>query len=260
MADARQANNGRKVAVITGSTSGIGQAMAYHMAGRGYDILVHGLDNSGLDETVSTLKKLGARAEVVIGDIRQPKITTEIVEKAVAAFGRIDGLANNAGTGFFRPAAETSDEDWRSVFALHVDAPFQMCRNAYPHLRAVGGAIVNTSSVTATHWLPSRVAYGTAKSAIIGLTKNLAAEWAPDGVRVNAISPGTIETPLVRANFESGRTGVSKERVISRMPIGRLGRPEEVAKVTGFLLSDDASYVTGHVVYIDGGWTSSGGW
>ncbi len=250
----------RKAAIITGSTSGIGQAMARHLAANNYDIAVHGLDETGLDETVESLKALGARTTVVLGDVRDPAVTDKLVKAAVDAFGRIDGLANNAGTGFFRPASETSDEDWRSVFALHVDAPFRMCRTCYPHLRKVRGAIVNTSSVTATHWLPSRVAYGTAKSAIIGMTKNLAAEWAPEGIRVNAISPGTIETPLVRANFESGRTGVSKERVISRMPIGRLGKPEEVASVTGFLLSDQASYVTGHVVYIDGGWTSSGGW
>lgn len=257
MADAK---SGRKAAIITGSTSGIGQAVARHLAENGYDILVHGLDETGLKETVDSLKALGAKTEVVLGDVRKPEVTTEIVKKAVAAFGRIDGLANNAGTGFFRPASETSDEDWQSVFSLHLDAPFRLCRNAYPHLKAAKGAIVNTSSVTATHWLPSRVAYGTAKSAIIGLTKNLAAEWAPEGIRVNAIAPGTIETPLVRSNFESGRTGVPKERVVSRMPIGRLGRPDEVAKVTGFLLSDQSSYVTGHVVYIDGGWTSSGGW
>jgi len=196
----------------------------------------------------------GPRSVVVLGDVRDPAVTDKLVQAAVESFGRVDGLVNNAGTGFFKPASETTDGDWRSVFSLHLDAPFRLCRTAYPHLRAVGGSIVNTSSVTATHWLPSRVAYGSAKGAIIGMTKNLAAEWAPDGIRVNAIAPGTIETPLVKANFDSGRTNVSKERVISRMPIGRLGRPDEVANVTGFLLSDQASYITGHVVFIDGGW------
>jgi NAD(P)-dependent dehydrogenase (short-subunit alcohol dehydrogenase family) len=165
---------------------------------------------------------------------------------------------NNAGAGFFSRVTEMTDSQWRSVFNLHVDAVFRMTQQAFPLLKQTGGAVVNISSVAAIFWLPERVAYSTAKAAVMGMTRTMACEWAAEGVRVNAVAPGTIETPLVAENFRSGR--VAKDPVVARIPMKRLGRPDEIASVIGFLLSESASYLTGQIVFVDGGWTSSGGW
>lgn len=138
------------------------------------------------------------------------------------------------------------------------DAATASCRAAFPLLEDSGGSIVNISSLAATVALPGRVAYGSAKAAIEGFTLNLACEWAPSAVRVNAIAPGTILTPLVQKNFATGL--LDRDAVLDRTPMRRLGEPAEVAAVAAFLLSEDASYMTGQTLHVDGGWSCWGGW
>ena len=191
---------GRPVAVVTGSTSGIGRATAECLAADGYDLVIHGLDETGLTETIAAVEQLGASTRTVIGDICDPVTASALAQTASAGFGRLDALVNNAGAGFFARVTDMTDSQWRSVFALHVDAVFRTTQQAFPLLKQAGGAVVNISSVAAVFWLPERVAYSSAKAAIMGMTRTMACEWAAEGVRVNAVAPGTIETPLVAEN------------------------------------------------------------
>jgi NAD(P)-dependent dehydrogenase (short-subunit alcohol dehydrogenase family) len=248
----------RRVAVVTGSTSGIGRATAERLAADGYDLVIHGLDETGLKDAVGAVERLGASTRTVTGDICDPAVARQLADAAFSGFGRLDALVNNAGAGFFSRVTDMTVSQWRGVFGLHVDAVFRTTQQAFPLLKEAHGAVVNISSVAAIFWLPERVAYSSAKSAVMGMTRTMACEWAAEGVRVNAVAPGTIETPLVAENFRTGR--VAKDPVVARIPMKRLGRPSEIANVISFLLSESASYVTGQIIFVDGGWTSSGGW
>lgn len=248
----------RPVAIVTGSSSGIGRATAIELASTGWDVVVHGLNSDDIGETVRRVTAAGATASSVEGDMREAETANALVDAALAKFSQINAVVNNAGTGLTREYHEIADEDWQSVLAMHVVGSARLLRTAEPHLRSTRGAVVNVSSVAATRALPGRAAYGTAKAGVEGLTRNLAAEWAAGGVRVNAVSPGTITTPLVQTNFEKGL--LDPEGVLDRTPLGRFGEPHEVASVIRFLLSDDSSYITGQTISVDGGWSIWGGW
>ncbi len=248
---------GRPVAVVTGAARGIGRAVADLLWHSGYDLVLNDLDPAGLRAASGAVS--AGTAALVPGDVRDEQVPGRLVTAAAAEFGRIDAVVNNAGAGLTAPLADIAPADWAALFALHVHAPARLCQSALPLLAASPApAVVNVSSVAAALALPGRVAYGSAKSAIEGFTRSLAAEWAGLGIRVNAVAPGTIETPLVARNFAAGL--LDRDRVLERTPMRRLGQPGEVAAVIRFLLSPEASYMTGQTLRVDGGWSIWGGW
>lgn len=248
----------RAVAIVTGSSSGIGRATAVELASSGWNIVVHGLEPAECSETVELVREAGSQAAVVVGDIREAVTAEDLVRAAITTFGRIDSVVNNAGVGMTKPFTDIDDADWESILQMHLVGPTRVLRLAADQLRQHRGAVVNVSSLASLRALGGRAGYGSAKAAVDGLTRQLAAEWAVHGVRVNAIAPGTILTPLVERNFELGL--LDREEVLQRTPLMRLGNPSEVARVARFLLSEDASYVTGQTICVDGGWTIWGGW
>lgn len=251
----------RPLALVTGAGSGIGAAAATELAGRGYDVVVDDVSERGgagvLDDVVERVRAAGGEAFPVLADVRTDEGVAALGDAVDRRGGALAVLVNNAGTGLTRSVEEIAPAEWDDLFAVHVRAHFRLVTRCAAALRAAGGAVVNVSSVAARVGLPGRTAYGSVKAAVEGFTRSLAGEWAPRGVRVNGVAPGTIRTPLVERNVERGL--LDPEMVLARTPMGRFGTVDEVAKVIAFLASADASYVTGQTIYVDGGWTSWGG-
>ena len=243
-----------KTTLITGAGGGIGRATALALAGEGGRIASLDLDGDTAAETAQAIEASGGTAWSAPLDVTDSDAVTARVAEAEAALGSIDQLVNIAGIYRLSPAEDITDEDWRRMISIHVDGTFFCCRAVLPGMIARGsGAIVNTASLHAIRGQANAVHYSTAKGAIIGLTKALAREKAPSGIRVNAVAPGPIDTPLFRGAIPPGQDEALIAARTKIIPMGRLGRVEEVAGVIQFLLSDAASFMTGQVVTIDGG-------
>jgi 3-oxoacyl-[acyl-carrier protein] reductase len=236
-----------KVALVTGAASGIGAATASRLAGAGANILLGDLDGAAVDVKAQELRTAGARAESLELDV-----TSRESWRAAGLGDRgVEILINNAGFTRDRTLLKMSDEDWDSVLAVHLRGAFLGCQAVLPTMAEKGGgAIVNVSS-DARHGAFGQANYAAAKAGIIGFTRTVALEQAKRGVRVNAVAPGPVETPMLDAVPEAVREGW-----LGAIPLGRLAKPEEVAAVIEFLVSEDASYVTGHVIPVDGGATA----
>jgi 3-oxoacyl-[acyl-carrier protein] reductase len=248
-----------RVAIVTGSSSGIGRAIAGELAARGMRVVVTSRSAQRAQATAAAIEDAGGTALGVASELTEPGAPAALVDEALDAFGRLDALVNNAGAGQVADSETLALADWQRIIDLDLSAPFRCAQAAATPMLAAGrGVIVNISSLAGHLGLARRAAYGAAKHGLEGLTKTLAVEWARRGVRVVSVAPAYVATELLAGTSKAG--GFTLEEVAHRTPLGRLAEPEEVARVVAFLVSDDASYVTGSSVLVDGGWVADGGW
>ena len=245
-----------KTALVTGGGSGIGRAASLAYAKDGARVVVADVNVEGGEETVQMIKETGGEAILVHADVSNPEDTQAMVDQAVGAFGSLDCAFNNAGIGGGRDRLLTADyleEDWDRVISINLKGVWLCMKAEIPQMLKQGsGAIVNTASIAGLVGLSGTVAYVAAKHGVTGLTKAAAMEYAKSGIRVNAVCPGYIETPMVQGIFD--RVEGYRERVAARHPMDRLGEPEEIAQAVVWLSSDAASFVTGHNMPVDGGY------
>lgn len=244
-----------RVLVTTGAASGIGLEVCHRWAEDGGRVILLDIDSGNLDRAVD---QIGGNAQGYVLDVRDSRAVEETFSVIADQFGEVDALVNSAGNSRPTLTSEVSDEDWESVIDIHLNGTMRACRAAYPLLKAAGGAIVNVSSVAGVLGMPQRASYNSAKHAIGGLTKSLAVEWAAEGIRVNAVGPGYVLTTLTQKLITDKVLDTAP--VTRRTPLGRWARPGEIADGISFLLSDRASFITGHTLMIDGGMTIAGNW
>lgn len=242
-----------RVAVVTGASSGIGRAAALALARHGAAVVAVGRDEAALERTVADIRGAGGRATAVVADVTAPE-TPERIVQAAAAEGGLDVLVNAAGVIGLGAAEATSDELFDRMMAVNVRAPFRLMRAALPYLQVRPGAVVNVSSVNGLRAFPGVAAYCASKAALDHLTRCAALDWAPLGVRVNAVNPGVVVSNLHRrAGLDEASYAAFLERSKTTHPLGRPGRPEEIADLIVFLASDRAGWITGETIAIDGG-------
>ena len=246
--------NGKR-ALVTGGGRGIGRACAVAMAQSGADVIVTSRTRTQLDETVDFIRRQGGSASSIVCDISDPGAVRELNEQLTAGDGVGDILVNNAAISpIVKGIEKVAPEEWEQILGVNVNAPFGVIRPVGASMvERANGAVVNVSSIGAVRALPRLAPYTASKAALASMTRSMAIEWASRGVRVNAVAPAYIETEMTAAVNERPRL---RQSVIDRTPMGRWGQPEEVAWAVVFLVSDAASYVTGHTLFVDGGWTS----
>lgn len=244
-----------KSAIVTGGTSGIGRATAGALGRAGFWVLVSGRDETRAKEAV---QEIDGPAAFLAADIAESGVPERLVEIAKEETGRLDVLVNCAGIHFLAATDATLPEDFDRLMATNLRAAFMLCRTAIPVMRASGGGlVVNVSSEAGLVAVPGQVAYNLSKAALIMLTKCIAADHAADGIRAVSVCPGTTKTPLVEEAIASAPDPEEHERwLASSRPANRLGRPEEIAEVIGFLAAGKVSYMTGSEIVIDGGYTA----
>ncbi len=248
-----------KIVFNTGAASGIGLAMAHAFASQGAHLMLLDLDEAGLKRAKSELLATypGLRIETCVTSITDPSAVDEAMQKTVESFGRIDVLLNNAGISMNKPSLEVTPEEWRRTIDIDLSGIFFCCQSAARRMiQHEGGVILATASMWGLASSARRTAYCAAKAGVVSLCKSLAVEWAEHGIRVNAICPGYIQTALVSDLV--GRGVLDEHALNKRTPLGRMGTPEEVAQTALYLASDLATYVTGHAMVLDGGWTANG--
>jgi 2-deoxy-D-gluconate 3-dehydrogenase len=241
-----------KVAFVTGSSSGLGQAMAIALAEGGADVVCHASKAGGASETVEKIVALGKRTAEVAGDMSDKAVPSRLISEIIEKFGRIDILVNNAGTIRRAPAVDFSEEDWEFVLEVNLSSIFRLSQAAARKMiEQGGGKIVNIASLLSFQGGITVPAYTASKSGVAGLTKAFANEWAKHNINVNAIAPGyfaTNNTAALQADETRNR------QILERIPAGHWGKPEDLAGAVLFLSSAASDYMQGHILVVDGGW------
>jgi 2-dehydro-3-deoxy-D-gluconate 5-dehydrogenase len=242
-----------KVALVTGASRGLGAGMALGLAAAGADVVLHASEQAASATAAAIREATGRDAATLTADLGDRAATDRLMADAIAAFGHVDILINNAGLIRRQPAASHADDDWDRVIEVDLSAVFRLCRAAGRHMieRGAGGKIVNVASLLAFQGGITVPGYAAAKGGVMQLTKALANEWASQRINVNAIAPGYMETD----NTAALRADATRHRQITeRIPAGRWGRPDDLAGAAIFLASAASDYVHGHVLVVDGGW------
>lgn len=242
-----------RVALITGAGSGIGRETALEMAGEGAAVAAADIDVRMAERTVEEIAKRGGRAHAFALDVTDAGAVASVVGQAAARLGRLDVLVNSAGVREITPVLELSLADWSRVIGVNITGLFLVSQAFCRHLVAAGkgGAVVNLASTLGVTAAPARAAYTASKHAVVGLTKEMALELGEKGIRVNAVGPGVTRTALTERYFQEPAMA---ERVKSLHAMGRWGEAREIARAICFLASDDASFITGETLIVDGGW------
>ena len=246
-----------RTAIVTGAGSGIGRSIALALARAGCDIGILDVDKVGADQTAVLVRQEGRQAHVQVGDVAVRQDVEAGVSALAGKLGHIDVLINNAGILRTSPFLETSEQEWRKVFAVNLDGAFHVCQAVLPIMVArKSGVVVNMASWTGKKGVPNHAAYSASKFAIVGLTQVLAGEMAEHGIRVNAVCPGIIVETKMRSEAEALNRAQGLPDVATRVrnvPLGRAGYPDDVAGVVAFLVSNAASYMTGQAINVTGG-------
>jgi len=243
-----------RVALITGASRGLGKAMALALAGAGARLALVGRDTQKLEETAGEFRAAGASAEVFRADVTREPEVLQLEKDVQARLGAVSILINNAGVNVRKNITDFTLDDWRLVTDTNLTSVFLMCRSFVPHMKGTGyGRIINMTSIMSHVSLPGRAAYSSSKAGLIGLTRAVALELAPEGITVVGISPGPFATEMNRPLMENPETNA---QFISSIPLGRWGKVEEIGQLAVYLCSEEAGFITGTDILIDGGWTA----
>ena len=243
-----------KTALVTGAARGIGLAVAKRFLAEGWNVALLDINVAQLRETMAALAEPSKTCDIIC-DVSDPPAITAAVRQAAAHFGRLDALVNNAGIAIFKPILETTPEDCARVLAVNLTGPFLTAQAAAPIMaESGGGAMVNITSISGLRASTLRVAYGTSKAGLAHLTKQQAVEFASLGIRVNAVAPGPVDTDMAKAVH----TPEIRADYHDHLPLNRYGLETELAEAVFFLCSDRASYLTGQVIAVDGGFDATG--
>lgn len=241
-----------RTALVTGASKGLGKAMAMALAGEGARVALVARDADSLGAAASEIAAAGGRAAVFPADLTVEEQVLQLEREVIAQFGKVNILINNAGVNVRKPVPEFTLEEWRRVMDTNVTAAFLMCRSFIPHMTGVGyGRILNMCSIMSWISLPGRAAYSASKSALLGMTRAIALELAPEGITCNGISPGPFATEMNRPLIENAEANA---QFLASIPLARWGRVEEIGQLAVYLCSEDAGFITGTDILIDGGW------
>ena len=248
----------QRIAVITGAGSGIGQAIALLFAREGAHLLIADVNEGAAHETASRVVAAGGTCTAIRVDVSQPEQVQHMIEQAQRTYGRLDILCNNAGIGSTTDVVACKPDEWDRVMTVNVKSVYLGCKYAIPIMLTQGsGVIINTASIAGMVGLVKRAAYSASKGAVIALTRQVAIEYVEQGIRVNCLCPGTVDSPWVgRLLNQADNPTSERAALVARQPMGRLGTPEEVAAAALYLASDDAAFITGTGLIIDGGLTA----
>jgi 2-keto-3-deoxy-L-fuconate dehydrogenase len=249
-----------KIALITGGASGMGLATAEYFCREGATVTLADMQAEQAEQAAARLRQAGHRALAVACDVTQTSQVRTAIEATVRAFGRLDILFANAGIGYSGELTRATDEDWEQVVGVNAKGVFLCCREAIRQMLAQqppGGVVVINASISGLIGISAQAPYAASKGAVVELTRQLAVEYAQRGVRVNCVCPGTVDTPVLRRGMAmSADPQGFLDMLIANHPVGRIGRAEEIAAAVAFLASDEASFITGSILPVDGGYTA----